>query len=210
MLGTEEEVGMRLYSMPSSGNSYKVRLLLAMTGRTAETVDCEYGSEALARAKAEGALPYGKVPALVLDDGQVLAESGAILWYLGEGTALIPEDRVDRARMLGWMFWEQYNHEPVIAVRQALVSYPHRAAEATPARLAELLDRGHALLQVMEDRLAAADWLVGEAASLADLCLYAYTHTAGSRGGYDLARYPAIRAWLGRVEALPGYVGLLQ
>ena len=199
---------MRLYSMPSSGNSYKVRLLLALTGRAVETVDCEYGSDALARAKA--ILPYGKLPALELDDGRVLAESDALLWYLGEGSGLIPSDPVQRAQMLGWMFWEQYNHEPVIAVRAALLSYPDRAAQATPERLADLLDSGHALLQVIEDALAGRDWLVGENVSLADLCLYAYTHTAGARGGYDMTRFPAIAAWLQRVEALPGYVGLME
>lgn len=199
---------MRLYSMSSSGNSYKVRLLLALTGGEAEVIDCEYGSDSLAQAKAEGVLPYDKVPALVLDDGQVLAESNAILWYLGEETPFIPGDPVERARMLGWMFWEQYNHEPVIAVRQALVSYAHRAADATPERLADLLDRGHALLQVMEDRLADADWLVGDRPSLADLCLYAYSHTAGTRGGFDLARFPGMLDWLRRIEALPGHKGL--
>lgn len=201
---------MRLYSMPSSGNSYKVRLLLALTARSAEIIDCEYGSDALAEAKAVGDLPYGRVPALRLDDGQFLGESNAILWYLGEDSDFIPADPVIRAQMLGWMFWEQYNHEPVIAVRQALVSYPHRAADATPERLADLLSRGHALLQVMEDRLRAHGWLAGDAASLADLCLYAYTHTAGTRGGYDLARFPGITAWLGRVEALPRFVRLDQ
>lgn len=204
----KKKVDMRFYAMPSSGNSYKVRLILALTGRSAETVACEYGSDALERAKAEGALPYGKVPVLVLEDGRVLAESDAILWYLGEGSDFVPADSVERAQMLGWMFWEQYNHEPVIAVRQALVSYPHRAADATPERLADLLARGHAVLGVMEARLAAADWLVGGRASLADLCLYAYTHSAGTRGGFDMARFPAIGAWLGRVEALPGFVGL--
>lgn len=197
---------MRLYSMPSSGNSYKVRLLLALLGRTAEVVDCEDGSANLADARA--LLPYGKVPALVLDDGQVLAESDAILWYLGEGTGLVPVDPVARAQMLAWMFWEQYNHEPVIAVRAALLTYPDRAAQATPERLADLLDRGHTVLQVMEDRLAGHDWLVDDHASLADICLYGYTHTAGERGGFDMARFPAISRWLDRVAALPGYVGI--
>ncbi|WP_245999328.1 glutathione S-transferase family protein [Paracoccus methylarcula] len=200
---------MRLYSMPSSGNSYKIRLLLALTGRDAEVIDCENGSEALARAKAEAALPFGKVPALVLDDGRKLGESDAILWYLGEGTSFIPSDPVERAQMLGWMFWEQYNHEPVIAVRQALLCYPHRASDATPENLAELLERGHAVLQVMEDRLAVHDWLLG-GASLADLCLYAYTHSAGTRGGFEMGRFPAITAWLRRIEAMPGYVRLDQ
>lgn len=199
---------MRLYSMPSSGNSYKVRLLAALAGLPLELVDCEYGSEALAAAKAAGALPFGKLPALRLEGGETLAESNAILCFLGEGTRFWPADPVRRAQMLGWMFWEQYNHEPVIAVRQALVSYPHRAADATPERLADLLERGHGLLAVMEAHLARQDWLVGEAVSLADLCLYAYTHTAGSRGGFDMAGFPAVGDWLGRVADLPGYVGL--
>ncbi|WP_378942042.1 glutathione S-transferase family protein [Paracoccus sp. R86501] len=195
---------MQLYSMPSSGNSLKVRILLALTGAAARIVDCDYGSEALAQAKADGVLPYGKVPALVLDDGQVLAELNAILWYLGEGSAFVPADAVIRAQMLGWMFWEQYNHEPVIAVRQALVSYSHRAADATPERLADLLDRGHALLQVMEDRLTHHDWLAGDMVSLADICLYGYTCTAGSRGGFDMDSFPAVGRWLDRIAALPG------
>ena len=197
---------MRLYSMPSSGNSYKVRLLLALLGRQAEVVDCEYGSADLARAKA--VLPYGKVPALVLDDGQSLAESNAILCYLGEGTGFVLADPVARAQMLGWMFWEQYNHEPVIAVRAALLTYPDRAAQAMPERLADLLDRGHGVLQVMEDRLAGRDWLVGDHATLADICLYGYTHTAGERGGFDMGRFPAVVRWLDRVARLPEYVGL--
>ncbi|MDP0927679.1 glutathione S-transferase family protein [Paracoccus onubensis] len=200
---------MRLYSMPSSGNSYKIRLLLSLTGRRAEVVDCEDGSEALAQARAGGVLPFGKVPVLELDDGHKLAESGAILWYLGEGTDFVPGDPVLRAQMLGWMFWEQYNHEPVIAVRQALLNYPRRAAEATPARLDDLLHRGHALLQVMEEHLAGNDWLTG-GPSLADICLYAYTHSAGTRGGFGMERFPAIGAWLRRIEALPGYKELSE
>lgn len=200
---------MHLYSMPSSGNSYKIRLLAALTGQQINLVDCEQGSAALAKAKADGVLPFGKVPVLVLDDGRKLAESGAILWYLGEGTDYIPADPFLRAQMLGWMFWEQYNREPVIAVRQSLLSYPHLAADATPERMADLLERGHALLQVMDDHLAANDWLVSSP-SLADLSLYAYTHTAGRRGGFDMARFPAIGKWLGRIEALPGYQELLS
>ena len=197
---------MRLYSMPSSGNSYKLRLLLALLGRAVDLVDCEHGSAALAEVKP--LLPYGKLPALRLDDGTMLAESDAILWYLGEGTDFIPADPVARAQMLGWMFWEQYSHEPVVAVRAALLWYPDRAAQATPERLADLLERGHAILRVMENRLADRDWLAGDAVSLADICLYAYTHTAGARGGFDMARFPAVGRWLDRIAALPGYVGL--
>ena len=199
---------MRLFNMPSSGNSYKVRLLLALLGQQAELIDVEYGWETLIRAKAEGKMPFGKAPVLELEDGTLLPESNAILCHLGRGTQFAPGDALDHAQMLSWMFWEQNQHEGVIAVRAALQNYPHRKSEATPERLAELLTRGQALLQIMEDHLATRDWLVGAAPSLADICLYAYTHTAETLGGFDLTPFPALRAWLQRVAALPGYVGL--
>lgn len=200
---------MKLYSMPSSGNSYKVRLLLALLGRhDVPCIDVEYGSATLEEAHANKRLPFGKAPVLQLDDGTLMPESNAILSYLGQGTRFVPTDAVAQAQMLAWMFWEQNQHEGVIAVRAALRSYPHRRADATPERLAELLTRGNALLQIMEDHLATYDWLVGTNVSLADLCLYAYTHTADTRGGYDLAPFPALTRWLERIRALPGYVGL--
>ena len=199
---------MQLISMPSSGNSYKVRLLLALLGRKAGLIDVEYQTEALARAHAEGALPFGKAPVLILDDGRALAESNAILNWLGEGTDYVPADAFERAQMLAWMFWEQNQHEGVVAVRAALRHYPHRAAQATPGRMEELLQNGYRLMQMMEDRLTAHDWLAGGALSLADICLYGYTHTAGDRGGYDMTRFPAINAWIDRIKALPGYIGL--
>lgn len=199
---------MKLYSMPDSGNSHKARLTLALLGRDCDVVDVERGSPAIAAAKETGALPFGRAPALVLDDGRVIAESNAILWYLGEGTALVPADPVERAQMLAWMFWEQYSHEPVIAIRAALRNYPERAHLATPERLADLLDRGHAALAQMEQRLAAHDWLAGDRISLADISLYGCTHTAQDRGGYDMARFPGIGRWLARVAGLPGYRAL--
>ena len=199
---------MKLWSMPSSGNSYKVRLLLALLGRSCEIVDVEYMTEALDEAKASGHLPFGKAPVLELDDGRLMPESNAILCWLGEGTRFVPADAFLRAEMLGWMFWEQNQHEGTIAVRAALQTYPHRRAQATPERMALLLEQGHALLGVMEGRLARRDWLVGDAASLADICLYGYTHTAGDHGGFDMARFPAINCWLERIAALPGYRGI--
>lgn len=196
---------MKLWSMPSSGNSYKVRLLLALLGRECEIVDVEDASDALAAARAAGRLPFGKAPVLELDDGRLLPESNAILLWLGEGTPLVPQDAFDSAQMTAWMFWEQNQHEGVVAVRGALNFYPSRRAQATPERMADLLDRGHALLEVMEGRLSDHDWLVGSAVSLADICLYAYTQTAGTRGGFDMQRFPAIGRWLDRIAALPGY-----
>ena len=199
---------MRLFNMPSSGNSYKVRLLLALSGLKVELINVEYGWETLIQAKAEGKLPFGKAPVLELEDGTLLPESNAILCHLGRDTPFVPADALDHAQMLSWMFWEQNQHESVIAVRAALLTYPHRKAQATPEGLAELLERGHAILKIMDDHLARRDWLVGDGPSLADICLYAYTHTAETLGGFDLAPFPALRNWLARVAALPGYVGL--
>ncbi len=145
---------------------------------------------------------------LELDDGELLPESNAILCWLGEGTAFIPADAVLRARMMAWMFWEQNQHEGVVAVRAGLQFYPRRRHLATPERMAELLERGHDLMQIMENRLASHDWLVGDQVSLADICLYGYTHTADKRGGFEMDRFPGINAWLARIAALPGYKGL--
>lgn len=197
-----------LYSMPSSGNSYKVRLLLSLLGLSYTHVGMEYETEALEKAHANGVLPLKKLPVLELADGIRLPESNAILCYLAEGTDWLPQDRVERARVLGWMFWEQNQHEGVIAVRAAILTYPSRAHLRTPERLGELLDRGHQLLQQMEDRLADHDWIATDAPSVADISLYAYTHSAGAKGGFDMARFPAIGRWLDRIASLPGHVTL--
>ena len=197
-----------LYSMPSSGNSYKVRLLLAHLGRPCRLAGGEYGSEGLEAARASGRMPLNRLPVLELPDGRLLPESNAILCWLAEGTDWMPTAPFARAETLAWMFWEQNQHEGTIAVRAALRCYPHRAADATPERLAALLEAGHTVLAQMEAHLAGRDWLVAQAPSVADLCLYAYTHSADRRGGFDLGRFPAIRAWLDRVAALPGHVAL--
>jgi glutathione S-transferase len=197
-----------LYSMPSSGNSYKVRLLLALLGRDYTHVPCEAESEALKVANSDGALPMGKMPTLHLPDGRILTESNAILVYIAQGTAWMPEDSFDHARMLAWMFFEQNSHEPVIAVRAALRSYPHRANAATPERMADLLTQGTAILARMDDALAGRNWLVTDSPSLADIALFGYTSTAESRGGFDLAPFANVRAWIARMDALPGAVSL--
>lgn len=197
-----------LYSMPSSGNSYKVRLLLALLERPYRHIPCEANSPELAQAKADGHLPLGKLPALHLPDGTILSESGAILWYLGQGTPWVPETPLARAQMLAWMFFEQNRHEPVIAVRASLNCYPHLADQATPEVMARLADEGHAILSLMEEALAHSPWFAGDAPTLADIALYGYTHTAGSRGGFDMARFPRLAAWCARIAALPGYRGL--
>ena len=197
-----------LYSMPSSGNSYKARLMLAHLGLAYDHVGLEYETEALARAHAEGRLPLGKLPVLVVDGDTAIPESNAILCYLAHGTPWMPDDPVARAHVLGWMFWEQNQHEGVIAVRAAILAYDSRKHLRTPERMADLLDRGQAILQRMEDHLSGRDWLVGDGPTVADISLYAYTHSAESAGGFDLSGMPGLRAWLDRMAALPGHVAL--
>lgn len=194
-----------LYSMPSSGNSYKVRLLLSLLGRRYHHVPCETRSPDLQAAKTEGKLPLGKVPALHLDSGEVLSESNAILWYLASGTPWIPDDPLAQARMLSWMFFEQNRHEPAIAVRASLRCYPHLADEATPELLDQLLESGNGILELMEHGLHDQDWFAGDTPTIADIALYAYTHTAEDRGGFNLSPFPALRDWLKRTNTLPGY-----
>lgn len=196
--------GVLLYDSPVSGNCYKVRLLLAQLGipyerRRVDVVDRSNRPELLG-----GLNPALRVPTLVLDDGRPLAESGAILWYFGEGTPFVPQDPYERAQVLQWMFFEQYDHEPAIAVVRFWLAYSGRP-EAFADRLEERTAAGHRALAAMERQLEGREFLVGGALSLADIALYAYTHVA-HEGGFDLSAYPAVRAWLDRVAAAPGHV----
>jgi glutathione S-transferase len=191
-----------LYQQHDSGNCYKVRLLLAHLDRPFETVAVSSLDGSTRRPEFLAKNPIGKVPTVRLDDGRYLAESNAILLHFAEGTALLPRDAYDRAKVYEWLFFEQYNHEPAIAVRRALTVYPERRAAATPERMAQLLEAGYRALAVMERRLAAAEWLAGDAFSVADISLYSYTHMAAG-GGYDLHPYPGIGRWLARVALLP-------
>ena len=195
---------MLLYDSPVSGNCYKVRLLLAHLGipyerRTVDVVDRSNRLEVLG-----GLNPALRVPTLVLDDGRPLAESGAILWYLAEGSRFVPEDSYERAQVLQWMFFEQYDHEPAIAVARFWLAYSGRPEEFAD-RLAERQTAGGRALAVMDEHLAGRSYLVGDKLTLADLVLYAYTHVA-HEGGFDLAPYPAVRDWLDRVASEPGHV----
>jgi glutathione S-transferase len=194
---------MLLYDSPVSGNCYKVRLLLAHLGldyerRTVDVVDRSNRREVLGDLN-----PALRVPTLVLDDGRPLAESGAILLYLADGTPYVPEDRYERAQIHQWMFFEQYSHEPYVAVvRFWLTELPEPpSADKVEARRAG----GYAALEAMEHHLADRAFLVGERYTVADIALYAYTHVA-HEGGFDLERFPAIRGWLGRVAEQPGHV----
>lgn len=198
---------MKLHGMTESGNCYKPRLLMAKLGLPFEHVEVSSRDGATRSAGYLAKNPNGMVPLLELDDGRFLAESNAILLHLAEGTTLLPADRYERALAYQWLFFEQYSHEPYIAVRTALLTYPERAASATLERLALTLERGNKALGVMEKHLAENAFFVGEAMSVADIALYAYTHTAG-KGGFELNAYPAVSAWLERVEAEPGHVPL--
>jgi len=198
-----QRAGLLLYDAPVSGNCYKARLLLAQLGidyerREIDVVDRSGRSESLGAVN-----PARQVPALALDDGRSLAESNAILWYLGLGTPYLPEDEFERAKVLQWMFFEQYSHEPNIAVVRYWVAI---AADRPRDSVIEARRRaGYEALDAMERELATREFLVGERYTIADIALYAYTHLA-HEGGFDLSGYPAIGRWLDRVAAQPGYV----
>jgi len=196
---------MKIYGKHDSGNCYKPRLLLAKLGRPFTHVEVDSSDGSTRRPDFLVRNPNGKVPLLELDDGRHLAESGAILLYFGEGTRFVPSEPFERALVHQWLFFEQYSHEPYVAVRRAIRTYPNRAHLATPERMAALLEGGNHALAVMEGQLARTPFIAGTTMSVADIALYAYTHDAGT-GGFDLAGFPAVSAWLRRVEADPGHV----
>jgi glutathione S-transferase len=192
-----------IYGMRASGNCYKLQLLLDQLGRDYRWVDVDSAHGETRTPDYLAKNPNGKVPLLELDDGRRLAESDAILCYLAEGTPLLPDDRWLRAQTLQWLFFEQYSHEPCIAVARFIrgwlpVNHPRQAE--VPA----LLQKGGQVLTVMEQHLAGREWFVGDSYGIADIALYAYTHCAGD-GGFDLSVFPNIRAWLHRVQAQPGH-----
>jgi glutathione S-transferase len=192
-----------LYNSQVSGNCYKVRLLLAHLGVEYERREVDVVDRSNRRELLGDLNPALRVPTLVLDDGRPLAESNAILFHFAQGTPYLPEDRYELAQVLQWLFFEQYNHEPNIAVVRFWIAYsgaPPAADEIEAKRRG-----GYAALDAMERHLEARSFLVGERYTIADISLYAYTHVA-DEGGFDLAEYPAIRAWLDRVAGQPGHV----
>jgi len=199
---------MRLHSAPRSGNSYKVRLLLGLLGTRYEIISYDTkGGETHAAAFLESVNPDGKVPVLELEDGTMLPESGAILLYLAEGTSYLPEERLERAQVLRWMFFEQYSLLPNLSRPRLWRMWE---VEITPQREAELeqyFEQGYRALSVMEQHLSDREFFVGDRSTVADVALYVYPSVA-PEGGFDLESYPAVRVWLDRVSALPGYVPL--
>ena len=195
---------MLLYDNAISGNCYKVRLLFSLLGIEYERREVSVIDRSN-RAELLGDLNPGlRVPTLVLDDGRPLAESDAILVYFAEGTEYLPTDKYERAQALQWMFFEQYSHEPNIAV---LRFWAHAEIKPDPREAVAKFNGGLAALEAMESHLTGRDFFVGDRATVADIALYAYTHVA-DEGGFEIARFEAISAWLERVRALPGYVAI--
>ena len=195
---------MRLYDFLESGNGYKVRLALHQLGIPFERVEMDIVAGATRTPGFLAKNPNGRIPTLELPDGTFLAESNAILFYLADGTPLLPTDRLQRAQVLQWMFFEQYSHEPNIATSRYWLHH----VELTPERRAALVEKkraGDAALGVMETHLASRTFFVGERYTIADIALYAYTHVA-DEGGFDLEPFPAVRAWLARVASQPRHV----
>jgi glutathione S-transferase len=196
---------LKLYDNKESRNGYKVLLLLTQLGVPFEHVEIDLFKGESRTPEYLAKNPFGKIPVLELDDGTVLAESGAILWYLAEGTPYLPDGKVARADVLRWMFFEQNMHETNVAEARFIVRHP----EIDPSRVEHILPekqrRGNVALKLMDQHLARHDFFAAGRYTIADIALYAYTSVA-DQGGFDLASYPAIQAWLTRVAAQPGFI----
>jgi len=198
-----------LHEYSQSGNCYKIRLTAALLGVPIERreYDIEKG-ETRTPEFLTTVNPNGRIPVLQIGK-RFIPESNAACFYLADGTALVPDDRFDRADMLRWMFFEQYNHEPNVATLRFWLAFvgETRLSELQRTLLPGKREAGEAALRLMDEHLDGRDFFVGDRLSLADIALYAYTHVA-EEGGFDLSAYPAVKAWLERVAAAPGYVGM--
>lgn len=198
-----------LYEYPPSGNSYKVHLLL-------HELELEHQAVSVDILKGESRTPEflkknpnGRIPVLELECGRTLAESNAIMWYLADGTALLPEDSWDRAKVLEWLSFEQYNLEPNIAVARLWLFSLGKTEAELGEKLSEKKEKGLEALNVLEGGLQGRDYLVGERFSIADIGLYGYTHVA-EEGGFSLSDFPNIRSWFKRIAARPKYLAMEQ
>jgi glutathione S-transferase len=199
-------VAVLLYDNPVSGNCYKVRLLLTLLGIEFERRELSVVEYSQRLETLGGLSPTLNIPTVVLEDGRPLAESNAILWYFAEGSRYLPEDRYERGQVLQWMFFEQYKHEPAIAVPRfwdTIATEDLTPPDDLEARRAS----GREALKTMERHLRERPYFVGERLTIADIALYAYTHVA-DEAGFDLGALPAVRAWLGRVAAEPGLIAI--
>jgi len=193
-----------LYDYPPSGNCYKPRLLMNQLEMTFERVTIDTQTSQTRTPEFLLINPNGKVPALKLQDGTIMTESNAILWYLAENTTFLPESRLKRAQVLQWMFFEQYSHEPYIATLRNWISYSNQSEELA-REIQAFRPKGYAALDVMERHLESSSFMVGESYSIADIALYAYTHVA-HEGEFDLSSHVAIRKWLDRIKNQLRYV----
>jgi glutathione S-transferase len=195
----------RLYNSQLSGNCWKVRQMLGLLGIRYERIELDVVDRSNRPAVLGGKNPALRVPTLELDDGEHLAESNAILWYLAGGTPYLPADRLEQARALQWMFFEQYEVEPSLAVVRFWLAYSGTPESLSSTRRDELVQSGNRALAALERNLETREWLVGDEMTIADISLYVYTHVA-HEGGFDLAPYTTLRAWFDRVAAEPGHV----
>jgi len=198
----------RVYDYLPSGNGYKVRLLLTQLAIPFERIELDIIKGETRTPEFLRKFPNGRIPAVELDDGKMLFESNAIISYFADGTPFLPVDRLERAQVLQWLFFEQYSHEPYIASVRYLVIHPE-VQDPRRGILDMMRQRGYDALGVMEGHLKSREWFVGEDYSIADIALYAYTHVA-DEGGFDLAGYPAIRAWIERVKSQPRYIPITR
>lgn len=197
---------MKLYGDTKSGNCYKVKLLASLLNITLEWVEVDILAGQTQQDSFLKMNPNGKIPLLALDDGRFISESNAILNYLAVGTPLAGATPFDSAKILQWQFFEQYSHEPFIAVARFIAKYLGMPEDRRQEYDAKQIG-GHKALRVLEDQLAITPYLVGSALTIADISLYGYTHVA-HEGGFELSSYPAIQRWLMRIQSTPNYVGM--
>src|SRR3954470_24504342 len=203
--------GLILHEYAQSGNCYKIRLTAAHLGIPIERREYDImKGETRSAAFLDGVNANGRIPVLQIGD-RMLPESNAACFYLADGKPLIPAERFDRADVLRWMFWEQYNHEPNVATLRFWLAFVGETnlSDAQRAQLPAKKAAGEAALKLMDEHLAGRSFFVGETVTLADIALYAYTHVAEEGGGFRLAHSPNVQAWLARMAALPGYVSIL-
>ncbi|MBV9538593.1 MAG: glutathione S-transferase family protein [Acidisphaera sp.] len=195
-----------IYGMAMSGNCWKAAQALRLRGIPFAWVEVDANAGETRRPDFLALNPFGKVPVVQLDDGAVLVESNAVLAHFAEGTSWLPPPGLARTRVFEWLFFEQYSHEPNIAVARNIINYL-KEAHLYPERLRQCMEGGERALDAMERRLAAHPFLTDAGPTIADLALFAYTQVAGE-GGFDLARWPGVQAWVARVAAQPGVVRL--
>lgn len=197
---------MKIYADIQSGNCYKIKLLTSFLAIEHEWINIDILAKETLTESFLKKNPNGKIPLLELNDGRFISESNAILHYLASGSALLPKDKFENAKILQWQFFEQYSHEPFIAVARFIAKYLG-LPEDRKADYKSKQEGGHKALQVMEKQLQLTPYLVGDKLTIADISLYGYTHVA-HEGGFDLKEYPAIQQWLTKIEATPNYIAM--